>query len=172
MLRILRGLGRVSHAILKKLLSRLNGVWGACPRPFFWFNWQWQFDSLARARVRARTLLEVHALTYFVTCAHVWKLQHEDLSGDLDGPNSRSQNLERQFSINPFLLQGRRLLVSPSWNRKGYGEMYIRRPLLAGCHQAARHCLPSAVHCSAVLCPAVSCQLFTGIGILLSLIHI
>ena len=47
--------------------------------------------------------------------------------------------------------------------------MKIRRPLLAGCHQAAKDCLPSAVHCSAVLCPAVCCQLFTGIGILLTM---
>ena len=50
-----------------------------------------------------------------------------------------------------------------------YIYIYIRRPLLAGCHQAAKHCLPSAVHCSAVLCPAVSCQLSTGIGILLTM---
>ena len=50
-----------------------------------------------------------------------------------------------------------------------YIYIYIRRPLLAGCHQAARHCLPSVVHCSAVLCPAVSCQLSTGIGILLTM---
>ena len=47
--------------------------------------------------------------------------------------------------------------------------LYIRRPLLAGCHQAAEDCLPSAVHCSAVLCSAVSCQLSTGIGILLTM---
>ena len=29
--------------------------------------------------------------------------------------------------------------------------------------------MPSVVHCSAVLCPAVSCQLSTGIGILLTM---
>ena len=50
-----------------------------------------------------------------------------------------------------------------------YIYIYIRRPLLAGCHQAAKDFLPSAVHCSAVLCPAVSCQLSTGIGILLTM---
>ena len=48
-------------------------------------------------------------------------------------------------------------------------HMIIRRPLLAGCHQAAEHCLPSVAHCSAVMCPAVSCQLSTGIGILLTM---